>query len=268
MAEHIVPMVGPGEVLTVVNQKGGQGKTTTAVSLAAEVAARGKKVRLIDADAQEGSTTRWMTPQWENTPTEERYSLLQVLTGQVSLEAATWPTTVPGLQIVPAFSSLKRFESETVPGRDVALQTAIARGPEVDVTIIDCAPDLGQTTLTALVAGSAVAIPVKVGGLDLWGVAELNKTLGLVRDRLRADQRTVAVIVTQLLRSGLTDDVIEQLKVDYPDALHATVRHTVRAGEAPLAYQPLREYAPEATATADYAALVDELFAPLLAGGR
>jgi chromosome partitioning protein len=266
VAEQIVPMVGPGEVVTVVNQKGGQGKTTTAVSLAAELASRGKRVRLVDADAQEGSTTRWLPPQWDQAPAEERFNLLHVLTGQVKLAQATWPTTVENLDIVPAFASLKRFESETVPGRDVALQSAIDRGPAYDATIIDCAPDLGQTTLTALVAGSAVVIPVKVGGLDLWGVAELNKTLALVRDRLRADQRTVAVVVTQVLRSGLTDEVIDQLKVDYPGALHAVIRHTVRAGEAPLEHVPLREYEPTATATADYTEMVDRLFAPILEG--
>lgn len=268
MPDSTVPMVEPGETVTVVNQKGGQGKTTTAVSLAAELAGRGKRVRIIDADAQEGSTTRWLQPQWGETGEDKRYSLLHVLTGQVAIADATWPTQVPGLDIVPAFASLKRFESETVPGRDVALQSAIERGPAYDATIIDCAPDLGQTTLTALVAASAVVIPVKVGGLDLWGVAELNKTLGLVRDRLRSDQRTVAVVVTMLLRSGLTDDVIEQLKIDYPHALHSTVRHTVRAGEAPLAHVPLGEYAPDATATADYSTLVDALFAPMLSGGN
>ncbi|MCY9787924.1 ParA family protein [Nocardiopsis sp. EMB25] len=266
MAEQIVPMVGPGEVVTVVNQKGGQGKTTTAVSLAAELASRGLRVRLVDADAQEGSTTRWLPPQWQDADPEQRFNLLHVLQGRVGLAQATWPTTIEGLELVPAFASLKSFESETVPGRDVALQTAIDRGPQVDVTIVDCAPDLGQTTLTALVAGSAVVIPVKVGGLDLWGVAELNKTLALVRDRLRADQRTVAVVVTQVLRSGLTDDVIDQLKADYPDALHATVRHTVRVGEAPLEHTPLHVYDPEATATVDYAALASNLFAPILEG--
>lgn len=257
-------LVRPGETVAVCNQKGGQGKTTTAVSLAAELAGRGARVRLIDADAQDGSATMWLPPQWDDVAREEQYDLVHALTGEVDLDAATWPTTVSGLDIVPSYTSLKRFEREQTPGRDIALQAAIAEAADYDVTLIDCPPNLDQITVTALVAASAVVIPVKAGGLDLEGIRELNKTLGLVRSRLRADQRTAAVVVTQKLNSALTEQVIELLATDYPDAVHAVIRHTVRVAEAPLAHQPLTVYAPEATATADYAAMAATVFAPVL----
>lgn len=260
-------LIQPGETIAMINQKGGNGKTVTAVTVAARLAALGVPVTLIDADPQKGSATGWLPPEWDEIPEDERYDLVHVLKDEISLDKALWPVAAEGpLSLVPSYKTLKKFESESLPGKDTALRDALEESENTGmVTLIDCPPNLDQITITALVAASAIVIPVKIGGLDFQGVEDLNETLSVVRRRLRKDQRTVAVLTTMVQRSNLTDMITDQLRTDYPEALHSRIRHTVRVGEAPFANEPLTMYAPASTAMQDYAVLTDTLFAPVLA---
>jgi len=262
--------VKPREVVALINQKGGNGKTTTAVTVGAYLASQGVSVDLIDADPQDGSATGWLPPRWDDVPTEQQWDLSHVLLDETDLNSAIWPVNVDGpLRLAPSFKSLKQFELQSIPGKDTALQDALEDADrEAGVTLIDCPPNMDQITVSALVAASAVVIPVRIGGLDFKGVGELNYTLRRVRRRLRKDQRTVAVLTTARQRSSLTDQVTEQLLVDYPDAFHAGIRHTVRVGEAPFAGEPLTSYAPDCTAMEDYKDFTEALFAQVLAEAR
>lgn len=214
-------------------------------------------MRLVDADPQAGSASMWLAPQWGDAP--EKPTLRDVLLEGVSLDAATWPTVIDGLSIVPSDLKAEAFERERTPGADHVLAEASAGAQPVDVEIYDCSPDLGQLTVTALCAASEVILPVRAGGLDMAGVAELVRTLDLVRRRLNPELSVRAVVVCAQLRSNLTEDVTARLTEDFPEAIHASVRHTVRAAEAPFTGQPLPSYAPDATATADYRTLAARL---------
>jgi chromosome partitioning protein len=244
----------------ITNQKGGQGKTTTAVNLGAEFAAAGARVRLMDCDPQLGSATYWLPPVWDHIEQNARLDLSHVLMNLATLDQATWPTTVPGLYIVPSFHSVGQFEVMRPPGADLVLRQAIGEAEPYDVTLIDCPPNLGLLTVTAITAADDVIIPCKPGGLDLAGVSDLNQTLRLVKARLNPNMHVTAVVVCDKMPSRFADAVQQQLTADYPDAVHHVIRHTVRAGEAPTAKQALRDYAPRATATADYRVLAERLY--------
>lgn len=263
-------LIRPGDVVAVVNQKGGAGKTTTATTIAAYLAAKGVPVTLIDADEQDGSVTEWLPPQWDGVSLEEQYDLQHVLQDEVGLDQALWPTSIEGLTIVPSFTGLSQFDTSDVPGKDGILQIAVEESQRKGkVVIIDCPPSLRQTTVTALVAASAVIIPAKPGGLDFKGMASLNKTLSGVRRRLRRDQRTAAVVNTMVnTNARLTDMVVSQLREDYPEALHASVGTTTKVGEAQFAQEPLNVYEPRGTVSRQYKEITEALFAPVLEEAR
>ena len=261
-------LVRPGSTVAFVTQKGGNGKTVSAVTVGAYLASLGVRVNLLDADPQDGSATGWLLPDGEQMSRQGKPDLSHALMQEeVGLDDVLWPTGVENLRIAPSFPTLNMFEMSQTPGRDYAMMEAIEESETpADVNLIDCRPSLGQLTISALVAADDVVIPFKVGGLDFRGVAELNKTLRKVRKRMRPEQRTVAVITTQYLQKTTLGSQIEaQFRADYPQACHARVRHTVRVGEAPLAYEPLTTYAPKCTAMLDYIEFTDAVFAPVIA---
>jgi chromosome partitioning protein len=236
----------------ITNQKGGQGKTTTTVGLAAEFAAAGRRVRIIDADPQLASLTHWFPPRQDGTDPAERYDLSHVLLGQAPLDRATWPTGVQNLDIVPSFKTATQFDRMPPPGADFALREALDDATPYDVTLIDCPPNLGQLTVAAITAADEVIIPVLPGGLDLAGVSDLNQTLALVKRRLNPGIRVAAVTLRRVRKTSFGEAVERQLLADYPDAIFQVIRHAVRAEEAPTANQTLLDYAPESTTVADY----------------
>lgn len=255
-----------GATVAILNQKGGQGKTTTTAETGAELAANQVQVRVIDADGQDGGLTVLLPPQWHDAPMEERWELADVLAGKCTLDQATWPTVIPGLYVVPASEAVKRFGRDPGdPGREWTLHEAITASERTfGATLIDCPPNLGDVTLTALVAATDIVIPVKAGGLDLKGVGQLNRILVLVRQRMRADQVVRALILTVRESNTLTDKIIKLLLSDYPEALHGAVRKTVRVAESALSDEPAALYAPDCTAVSDYREITHNLFAPAL----
>jgi chromosome partitioning protein len=254
--------------LVITNQKGGQGKTTTTVNLGAELAARGARVRMIDCDPQIGSASYWLPPQWEHVSPEQRYDLYHLLVAphvvpnspRFGLDHVTWATTVPGLFIVPSYHSAGQYETMRIAGAEYALREAIDAAEPYDVTIIDCPPNLGMLTVTAITAADDVIIPCKSGGLDMAGVSDLNQTLNLVKARLNSNFTVRGVLLTDKLTSNFSDAVEKQLVADYPEAIHQIIRHTIRVGEAPTVNQTLQEYAPDSTALEDYRKFADMLY--------
>lgn len=247
----------PSRVFVVVNQKGGAGKTTTVVELAAAWAAAGLRVRVIDADHQEAALSVWMLPQFaEGAP---RHSLRSVFFDEATLLEATYPTLFENIDIVPSTVDLARVEYERPIGAEMALASALAReaeqhsGSPYDVTLIDCAPSLSLVTVAALSAGDDALVPLGVGGLDMKAMASLHRTIGMVKEKNNPKLDVGAVFLTAWDKSGFARQLASKVSEDYPDAAVIPVRRSVRAAEAPIAEQPVRLYAPESTAASDYA---------------
>ncbi|MFJ1536364.1 ParA family protein [Streptomyces mirabilis] len=247
----------PSRVYAVVNQKGGAGKTTTTVELAAAWAAQGLRVRVIDADHQEAALSAWLLPQYpEGAP---RHSLRSVFFDECSLLEATYPTLYEGIDIVPSGLDLVRVEYERPIGAEHTLANALAAeaqqhgGPLYDVTLIDSAPSLGLVTVSVLTAGDQALVPLGVGGLDMKGMASLHRTITVVQQKNNPKLDVGAVFLTAWDKSGFARQLAAKVSEDYPEAAIVPIRRSVRAAEAPIAEQPVRLYAPESTAAADYA---------------
>ncbi|MFG2533547.1 ParA family protein [Streptomyces sp. NPDC048516] len=251
-------------VIVIANQKGGVGKTTTTVELAAALAARGLLVRVIGADPQRASLPEWLVPQHpEGLEPKRRMSLAHVFFGRCSLADATYPTVFKGIYIVPGGGKLGRVESEnTLPGRDGCIQRGIAADPRFDVNIIDCGPTLGVITVSALAAGDGVIVPTQAGRFDLLGASDLHRSFTLVRDSMNPKLKICAVILNEWDRTKVMQETAFQVAKDYPGAVIAPVRRSVKVPEAIGEYMPTRLYAPKDNVTRDFDQLTGVLFAP------
>jgi chromosome partitioning protein len=228
--------------LAFVNRKGGSGKTTSAVSLAAAFQVWGLTTRIVDGDAQMASATYWLPPQApQGSPT-----LLDVFLGNATLAEATAPTTLPGVSIVPSFDTLGRVESERPPGSDGLLAGELDADASYDVELLDAAPSMGLVTVSMLAASTDVVLMMTTSTLDLVGAAEMARPLDLVRRRLNPGlQITAVVMVDDDGNTMLSRDMADSLTADYPGALIYRIPHSVRVREAPGSHEPITDYAPD-----------------------
>jgi chromosome partitioning protein len=261
------------ECMPVINQKGGVGKTATAVNLGAALAQRGRRVLLIDLDPQGHLTTHLgLDDQARGAGTYE------VLTKGLPLDSAIHPYS-PSISVVPAQIELAAAEVELISavGREAILRDALAaRTWPFDIAMIDCPPSLGILTLNALSAATQVLIPVQPHFLALQGVGKLFETIALVAQRINPDLR-VAGMVMCLHEPGtrLSGEVIADLSaflesarnspVPWRDAklMETRIRRNVKLAECPSYGQSIFEYEPRSHGAADYLALADELSAML-----
>jgi chromosome partitioning protein len=235
--------------LAFVNRKGGSGKTTSAVSLAAVFREWGLTSRIVDGDAQMASATYWLPPQADSgAPT-----LLDVFVGDATLAEATAPTTVPGVFIVPSLDTLGRVESERPPGSDGLLAGELDADISYDVELLDAAPSMGLVTVSMLAASTDVVLMMTTSTLDLVGAAEMARPLELVRRRLNPNLRISAVVmVDDDGNTMLSRDMGDSLAADYPNALIYRIPHSVRVREAPGVHEPITSYAPDNPVSAAY----------------
>ncbi|CAM5593886.1 ParA family protein [Streptomyces abikoensis] len=254
--ELTIPATFTGEHRTYVciNQKGGAGKTTTAMELAAAFVAMGYTVRLIDADPQEASLSgMWLLPRYEGIREAERYTLADVFFGRQPLDEATYETRVQGLYIVPSGAHLGTVEYDPKAGRDGSLRTAIRKSKApIDITIIDAPPALGKLSINALIAADYAIVPLKVGALDKKALRELHQTVRAVQEDANPNLTVAATIMTSWDKSWYAAKTAAQLRADYPEAIVATARRNVKVAEAPDHGLPVRAFAPTATTTGDY----------------
>lgn len=243
--------------VAIVNRKGGSGKTTTAVQLAAALAAWGVRVRLTDGDPQLASATYWLPPQ----RTAPWPTLLDVFLGDAGLGEVTAPTTVPDVSIVPSLDTLGRVESDRPPGTDMLLASEYdANGRQVDVELMDAAPSMGLVTVAILAAADLAVITIKNSRLDHVGAAELKRPMDLVRRRLNPDLAIGAALVVDTDgQTVLSRSLVSRLAAEYPGAHIHQVPHSVRAQEAPGEHLPLIDYAPDNPVTASYWELAADL---------
>ncbi|MEU2380342.1 AAA family ATPase [Streptomyces misionensis] len=238
----------------VVNQKGGAGKTTTCVELAAAWVAMGYTVRIIDADPQDASITgAWLAPNYEGVPEEERYNLQHVLYGSQPLDEATYETVVQGLYLVPSYVDLDLVSFDGKAARDGMLRAAISRSSvPVDITIIDAPPSLGKLSVNGLVAADEVILPLKVSALDKASLTDLEKTIESVRQVENPDLKVAAAVLTDWSKSKHAAQIAATVRRDYPDVMIAPARRNVKASSAPAYGRPLRAIDAGATTALDY----------------
>lgn len=218
-------------IIAVINQKGGVGKTTTAVNLAAQLASGGRSVLLVDIDPQGNATSGLGLEKESLTPTS-----YDVLFGRATLDQSVHPTDREGLYILPANAQLASAEVELVdqPHREFSLKNALEVA-SADFIIIDCPPALGLLTINALTAAHAILIPVQSEYYALEGLGQLLNTVQLVRQGLNPHLELLGVLLTMYdKRTSLSEQVKDELKNHFGDKLFKTViPRNVRLAEAP-----------------------------------
>jgi chromosome partitioning protein len=250
-------------VLVISNQKGGVGKTTTAISLGAALVAKGQRVLIVDLDPQANATSGLGI---SKSPPNAIYGML--LKAQPLADSIV-PTAVNGLDIVPSGPDMAGAEVELVPlmAREYRLREALRYADGYDTILVDCPPSLGLLTVNALAAGDGVLIPVQCEYYALEGLAQLMSTIEAVRDRLNHRLEVFAIVLTmEDRRNRLSLQVIDEVRRHFPTLVTRTrIPRTVRLAEAPSHGLPISLYDPRSTATRAYDELARELGARLKA---
>ena len=234
--------VSSARIIAIANQKGGVGKTTTAINLATALAAVDKKVLLIDLDPQGNASTGLGIPRQSRGITS-----YQVLIGEQEVTSAVVPTRVPHLSIVPASVDLSGAEIELVAAerREYRLREALAgQSLPYDYVLIDCPPSLGLLTLNALVAAQAVLVPLQCEFYALEGLSHLIRTIERVKRHLNPALEIQGVVLTMFdKRNNLSDLVAADVRGHFGDKVYDTViPRNVRVSEAPSHGKPVLLY--------------------------
>jgi chromosome partitioning protein len=248
------------EVLAIANQKGGVGKTTTAVNLAASLAVAEQRVLLIDMDAQSNATSGLAGSLRECTPIVR--GTYEVLLGEAALGDVILDTELPGLRIAPATPDLAAIETELADadGRATRLRDAIEPlRSEYDYILVDCPPSLGLLTLNALVAADAVLVPMQCEYYALEGLSRLSGTIDRIRSALNGRLRLSGVLLTMYdPRSNLAREVAEEVRRHF-HVYETVIPRNVRLAEAPSHGKPVILYDAGSRGSHGYLSLAREL---------
>ena len=246
-------------LIAVTNQKGGSGKTTSAVNLAAALAEGGRRVLVMDLDPQASASTLLGVK-------DGGRELLDLLTGGGKLSDLVRQTNAPGVDLIPSSSWLVGIE-KALAG-EVAAET-ILRGhltglpAQWKYILLDCPPALGILTVNALAAAREVLVTVEAHVMALHGLARLIQTVGVIRERLNHELEITGILPCRVdVRTRHAQDIVEELRTRFGKLVFKTgIRENIRLAECPSFGQPITQYAPDSHGAEDYRALAREIIA-------
>jgi chromosome partitioning protein len=244
--------------IAIINQKGGSGKTTTAVNLAASLAEKKRRVLLIDLDPQ-ASTTSWFGK------SRDAKGLYDLFTHQTDISTIIQPTDVAYISIIPASSWLigleKRLAHEV--GAEIILKQKIAAlsAASWDYVIFDCPPALGILTVNALTAAHEIIVPVEARIMALSGLVQLLETVQVIKERLNPKLQISGIVPCRVdYRTNHAKEVVKELRSSFKDKMYKTaIRENIRLSEAPSHTKPITQYDANSNGAHDYRLLAAEV---------
>ena len=248
-----------GKVIAISNQKGGVGKTTTTINLAASLVALEKKVLIIDADPQANATSGLGVR-----PGSAEYTVYNCLLGEADPRQCLQPCSVEGLMILPSHTDLAGAEIELikVPRREFVLKRITDElKPDFDFILIDCSPSLGLITVAALTAADSVIIPVQCEYFALEGITKLLHTLQIIKKKLNPGIDIEGFLMTMYdARTRHSNQIYEEVKKHFKSLVFSTVIHrNIRLSEAPSYGKSVLDFDMDSRGSQNYLQLANEL---------
>lgn len=248
-----------GRIIAIANQKGGVGKTTTSINLSACIAAKGKKVLVIDIDPQGNTTSGYGIEKNDLDNT-----IYELILGDCSVEDCILKNVIPNVSILPSNVNLAAAEIELigVERKEYILRNEIDWVKDrYDYIIIDCPPSLSLLTVNAMTTADSVLVPIQCEYYALEGLSQLIHTVNLVKERLNPDLEMEGVVFTMYdSRTNLSAQVVDNVKSHLKQKVYDTlIPRNIRLAEAPSYGQPINLYDPKSTGAESYMALADEV---------